>query len=488
MWRSSFIDYVEGEEAVPRKRRRIIPKHLRTFTGSFMAGMAFGFVKPIVDFSNEPVKKIHGLAAFPNEFPEDISAPFWPKTVKIIADCEKEPPKICNGPIDCQSKCGPNYDCQEVGEQMEFNGYLLEAGQRYCLPKVYANLGCKEGVSRMVISYDAILNKFIYKCKCLYPEIFSGYNCNEIVACRDPSDPSKRAPLIDRKTGQEVDLLDSAVVKKIDFHAVDYSEDGTAQPRYYCACKKINPLLTSAIQCLECMRDPCFPLLNAKPHETATGWADGSTGEMDCGCGFVTQTRLMGGGKNPCVPIMDPKCKDFVHDLGFNTIDCKCESNEIFLPCMNKYRKRANKDVGNCGEGNAAFMTRNDAPQAGQCINSCKYCQIIGRPTFHGKEWSTDPCQDDVRTQGRCQVASSEQWQRNIAFTCHCDLASWANWWKVDSTWTEEKCKGRKPECIYFLRGCTKSIHNSWEGPQCCRCMGCHPWFSHCAWIIGCFK
>lgn len=479
-----ILEYEENYSTI--KKRKFAAKLIRMATGVAIAGFSYGFSQVFVEQSKKKITKPYGFAAFPNDYPEDISAPFWPKNVKQVPNCANLVPKKCENSVDCQQQCGPDYECLTLDQDVEFNGVLLNANERYCMPKAIKNVGCKIGVSRIVVSYNQILDQIVYRCKCLYPEFFSGYDCSDYVACRDPKDSQRVARLRDRVTDTYVNLDSVQVLKKINLHEKIEGNVG----RYYCACKDLDSTLTSAIYPLKCLRDPCFPQTIGST--AAEGWKDNDTNpNMNCNCGDSEHTRLYGGKHTPCRPVAlltRESCPKLIPSGGGNDINtndeapssfaCQCERDQIFIPCANSYRQ--DSTLGTCNEGNAAFMPIKEAPQAGQCIDVCRFC------TLH-RDKDSNPCIDDFRTQGICRV--NQEWnyrdRKSLPYTCECHAAPHAKWWLVSGN-GEKRCRGYKPECRMLFGKCDPDVHNSYQGPQCCPCLDCSA-SGLCVWIPFCF-
>lgn len=469
-------------------RNTFIAKLLRVITGMTIAGVSLGFSRTFDKQSRREYRKPYGFVPFPKDFQEKINAPFWNQTNKVrkLVNCEREPPQKCTTSIDCQTRCGTDYECRQLDQDVEFNGHLLSANESYCLPKDVANVGCKAGVSRVIVSYNELLQRFSYKCKCLFPEFFSGYACDQFVACRNPWDASTTAPLVDSVDGSTVDLSDANTLRRINFHErVTNSDTGISYARYHCGCKKLSNTLTSAIHPLRCMLDPCFPLTTG--YTLATGWKDGAAAtkpEMNCDCGDAEETRLFGGRKVPCRPIINTtfnSCASWSWDKETGEMTCHCDADETFVPCLNDYRARErrpeNRLLAECGLGTAAYVNIPQAPQAGSCINTCRFC--------HNKLRDSNPCVDDYRTEGICRPNNNWLWHdpTNLPFTCECLVASHALWWQVEGT-GEKKCRGSKPPCRMLFGSCDPEIDKSFQGPMCCPCLYCAG--SACLWIPGC--
>lgn len=444
-----------------------------------VAGGILGFLLPLNILVHKKCEKKFGYNSFPTERPEDITAPFENEnSLAHIPDCQTVAPKSCTSSIECQKSCGPSYRCQTVHVETIVNGLSLNVGEKYCLPEAYENTRCKCGTSILNITIDPIDSKPRYTCSCIYPDIFTGVACDELVACRNTLDPEVRAPLLDRTTGKEVDLNDPFFLRSVDLY--EKLQDGS--PRFFCSCKSVDPLLTSAIDPMRCLKDPCLELVQfgRTVHKTVTGWSDGEKDNtvLNCGCGDPRVTRLYGGAENPCLPVMDPHCGEIEFSEKYDGLRCMCGPNKIFVPCRNKYRSGAT-DLLECGtDGN--YMVRPDAPEAGACVNVCERCDALvakqhENPAHPGFK-ITSACQDDVRTLGRCITNKAFPKQplvpgfKQPMFQCACEAQPLAEFWQVEENDAPGTCRGRKPPCKQLLGSCNPNIDFGWQGRECCHC------------------
>lgn len=201
-----------------------------------------------------------------------------------------------------------------------WNGTTLDVTQVYCLPKVFTQhiinrvtnatgMLCNAYTGYEIIAYNK--GNVTTSCMCKYPDIFTGLTCNKQVACgiRQADDTVVYSRLLDRKTNETVDPLDFLIGKRPASSLREIYTDG--RPRFVCDCRNGYPSLrlTHVIHPLQCMPDPCFPTLNALPHDAAPGldW------DMRCQCGNgdVTRLRAMGLRQSHCIPI---KPHSVLHD------------------------------------------------------------------------------------------------------------------------------------------------------------------------------
>jgi hypothetical protein len=454
---------------------------------ALFAGIAGGLFAVLETLKSNCGKRINrqiGFAPFPNEHPEDLVLPLLDSPY-AVADCRERAPQRCEDDVNCRQNCGPGYRCQEAKTRDTLiNGHALVLGKKYCLPERHSHVNCKPGTGVLTSRFDpAHPESNSFECSCKYPDIFAGYSCDKMVACADPSDPTNHAPLVDRTTGLDVDLDDTLFLESKDLY--ERMPDGS--PRFYCRCKAISPLLTSAIDPLRCMRDPCLPLfLTSKPgenksvpHPSVTGWPDGAGGNMrlECGCGDSRVTRLFGGGENPCLPIMDRNCGKVSFHPAYKGNRCDCGPDEIFVPCRNRYRPDA-VHLPLCGT-DGSYMIRTDAPEAGACVKVCELCDRIvhKRGRWRGNLRFTSVCQDSLKTVGRCRVEKSLPLapllpgSEQHMFGCDCGVQDWASFWQVKKEVPASgPCSGYKPPCKSMFGSCDPEGANGFPGAECCHC------------------
>lgn len=373
------------------KTKKRIRRYMYCVMSGFLAGVAYKLIK------KDSEEEEHSQVALPDVYLDELSRPFW-HNLDNSEDCNKTHPQPCLYSATCQQKCGHGYECRAFEEEVTMNGFVLEPGQKYCVPKKLSFLGCKKGLSDTVMEYDYERNALKYTCKCKYPDLFSGNDCSRFVACQ--LDDGRIAPLFDRITKEEVKNINSINLYE--------TMPWTKEPRYYCACKKLDASYTSAMQHLSCIRDPCFPVSRSAVHPSAVGLADGSmaSSELMCECGNPNVTRLFGGENHSrCMPLMAEDTTEFsVRTDG--TIEPRCRNNRIFFNCNNAHSFDPN--VGPCGKGNEAFMTRNEAPQAGQCIDPCARCG------------NSNACTGFNIVTGKCTPSRSYKSGSDKAYDCEC--------------------------------------------------------------------
>lgn len=463
------------KNSIIKNNNIFLKRSLRVAFFSGLSGLLFGIVETLNIESSKKFRKKYGYTTFPAECPSKMSDILSSNFIHTMPNCENLPAKLCESSIECQQSCGPHFMCVEIFKETIYNNHSLEVGQKFCLPKFAQQIGCQSGMGYINISFDQIAREFKYICSCRYPDIFAGTFCDKFIACLDPSNPNIRAPLIDRTTGKEVDLNDHGFIGNVNFY--ETLENGVS--RFYCRCKDISKLLTSSIHPLQCLKDPCFELFSVgdELHPAATGWTEGHVDSttLNCHCGPSHETRLFGGGANPCLPIMDENCGVVSFDKSYQGFRCACNADQVFMPCRNRYRPEA-VNLPECGtDGN--YMLRHDAPEAGSCVNVCKFCNKIksALPKSHGRNFK-DICQDDIRTMGHCQIDKSLPAKPLLPgstqdmYRCSCDVEPWAEFWRVDAAKTTGPCKGSKPSCKWLFGSCDTNIELGWQGYQCCHC------------------
>ena len=104
--------------------------------------------------------------------------------------------KSCTGDIDCAGCPGGDYECQTIttdknieinGDDIGKNSELLN--KKICLPAT-KDVKCNLNTSKFVWSQNEIGNNVEekWKCECLYPNLFGGENCDELLECKKGDD------------------------------------------------------------------------------------------------------------------------------------------------------------------------------------------------------------------------------------------------------------------------------------------------------------
>lgn len=457
----------------------------RTLFFAGLAGGIYGAVRRLNEQANQKVNKKFGYVAFPVDDPGIVpkythNHPHLHAHPHVHTQAQQEAhenqQKHQQGIHsqtsfpECTDKtqCSFRHHCQQVRYETTVRGHTLVPGKRYCLPESYGGMECLLG--------RIVSDGTTYACSCKFPDLVSGAACDEVIACRHPDDPTRRAALVDRKTG--ADVLPAYPATPSAFDGVPdvqtlppplgvdlYERLADGSPRYYCRCKSMDPLLTSAVDATRCLRDPCLGSGAGRVHASVGGWPDGTTDNtrLNCGCGDPAVTRLLGGGENACRPVVDPNCTAFADGR------CACGPNQIFVPCRNRYRPEATA-LPPCGtDGN--YMLDPDAPEAGACVEVCRVCDEVAV-----KQRGLDStCQDDRRSLGRCQVDPSLPSQLLVPgsqqpmYRCACAVQPSAKFWELTGA-DEFHCQGSKPPCKHLFGVCDPSVEYSSDGPVCCHC------------------
>jgi hypothetical protein len=418
--------------------------------------------------------RVQGYTEFPRHSLETLAEPFLDKAVEKVQSCEYEPPKICEDTISCQKTCGPRFSCQTIDVETLYNGSLLYPGQSYCLPDGHSSFGCKNGVSYMNSTFNPISLAPEYTCTCKFPDIFGGSACDQIIACRDPENVSRICPVQDYLTNTLIDLETYTGRENINF----YETLDTGEPRYRCACKKTNPLMTSAFSQWRCVRDPCFAHLDFPPHSSALGLIDNinmASDSVDCECGDPSTTRLYSNGKLRCLGLQDRNCVQ-MKKVGDQVV-CDCTQGYTFIPCRSD--KRPHEYNPWCGQ-NGAYRSLLPllAPESGSCEPICETCSHIAFPFAEVRDGDKHSiCNDNMRTRGVCSSTNlpspdyTTDLRQQDLFQCHCssDISKY-HWGFSNIIVKGQQCHGGFLPCSKFQESCSTSVLNYGvdQGLLCC--------------------
>jgi hypothetical protein len=374
-------------------------------------------------FANEA----HTRFDFPHDFLEQVVPPSLSNNP--LADFEElcrphEPPKLCSSVIECQERCGPDYECRTTGpnEQIVYNGLRLEAGVRYCVPQWLNRIEeCPSHLSTTVVRFDYATREPVKQCVCTFPDLVGGLMCDEVLACLEPHEQSrtKRAKLVDRVSGRVVldpndDLRASpAYMERLNLdELVADPATGTAMPRYYCACKgSLNDnSVTGAVIPGRCVADPCFNGITNIP--AALGLADAHVVNnsqkpqlgSNCDCGSFQQTRMLHAESVGCRALTSSTLShDPDVDLAsgrVKSIRCIEGDDHIFWKCRNNFRQGRDVDpyVSECGAQDFYHQNARYAPEAGKCILPCKECRYHASSKQYFEHTASSALREQIRS------------------------------------------------------------------------------------------
>lgn len=297
----------------------------------------------------------------------------FPDEGKIIPSSSCDILSKCDPGIGC-AFCGSDYECTPVGdnENVVFQGQKVSPGL-WCLPKGKREMTCGTYTGRAVWTK----NKG-WECVCLYPDLFSGKNCNKQIACKDPNSPDlqNENKLVNIKTGITWDPSNP------NFNPNDttpYDIDENGNPLFICECNsKENELFIRLPEDpYRCHREPC------SPNHKIPMW-DNKLLKCDCTAGGETANQYAYSNiSRKCIRTSQCAWNDVKQQ-------CKCPENQISQTCDSKTMKRKNPSRPPCP----------DLPGGSFCNNPCEgYCQNDGIPKIVGTE-----CQCTCKDRGDLKI------------------------------------------------------------------------------------
>ena len=149
--------------------------HINLFLSIFILSILFFIIWVII--LPEKNTTIYGIVPFPK------NSPYIPVD---STQCGLSP-TICQSNTDCDTKCknkdgNDNYTCTNIGNKNVFYlGTQLDKDKSFCLPKQGNQIinSCGTYTGRAV--WSANNDKQSWSCKCLYPDIYNGDTCTDIV-------------------------------------------------------------------------------------------------------------------------------------------------------------------------------------------------------------------------------------------------------------------------------------------------------------------
>lgn len=257
----------------------------------------------------------------------------------------------CDPSIGCVN-CNDDFECINVPDNSNiyFNGNKVGKGS-WCLPK--GNKTCGLYTGRSVWSNKEGQQQ--WSCICLYPDLFGGDDCNQQLACKDPSK--------DADSDQSKNVLKSADGTIWDPNSKDfnpngktpYDKDENGNPLFTCSCDqgsdKPGSLLYTRLpnDPYRCHLEPCSVDHKSRGFNEKTG---------QCDCSYDTTNSLVHSNTTgKCYP---NSCgAGGIWDPINNT--CKCGNGYINNECSSDLFYRKDKPL--CDDPqNASGST---------CINPC---------------------------------------------------------------------------------------------------------------------
>lgn len=261
----------------------------------------------------------------------------------------------CDPGVRC-AMCGSDYECTPIGaeENVVFKGQKVPAGL-WCLPKGKRNLKCGTFTGRAIWTKNRG-----WQCACLYPDLFSGADCTEQIACRLPGEHDTTSKLVDKTTGHVWDP------SAIDFNPrgkTPYDKGGNDdEALYQCQCTDTLATLLPGDP-YRCHKDPC-----TSTHSIAM-W-DPVALKCDCTTkGTTANQYAYSNTTKQCV--RTPQC-----NWDDRQQKCMCPEHHVSKVCDSKTMSRpeATESCPNVQGGS-------------YCINPCEgYCQNGSIPTVVGNQ------------------------------------------------------------------------------------------------------
>lgn len=260
----------------------------------------------------------------------------------------------CDPGVRC-AMCGSDYECTPIDadENVVFKGQKVPEGL-WCLPKGKRNLTCGTYTGRAIWTKDRG-----WICTCLYPDLFSGKDCNQQIACRLPGKLTTASKLVNKETGHIWDPLDPTFNPQGNT-PYDLSNDVDNQAVYICNCVDETSTQLPGDP-YRCHRDPCTY------NHTIPMW-DKDT--LKCDCTTKGNTRNQYAYSNTTKQcIRTTQCNwDDIHQK------CKCPEGQVSKTCSSDtmYRPNASESCPTIAGGS-------------YCINPCEgYCQNGSIPSVVG--------------------------------------------------------------------------------------------------------
>ena len=277
----------------------------------------------------------------------------------------------CDTGIRC-AMCGSNYECTPVSadENVVFKGQKVPEGL-WCLPKGKRNLSCGTHTGRAVWSKDSG-----WKCSCLYPDLFSGHDCNEQIACKLSGELTTTSKLVNKENGHIWDPSDPNFDPQ---GTTPYDRGGydvINQSLYQCKCTDdISVRLPG--DPYRCHKDPCT-------HDHSIAMWDSKTLKCDCTTkGATSNQYAYSNVTKQCVKTSQCNWDD-------TNQKCLCPEGQISKLCNSKTMSRPNVKES-CP----------DIHGGSYCTNPCEgYCQSNSIPTLIG-----DKCHCKCRNIGNVIVS-----------------------------------------------------------------------------------
>jgi len=230
--------------------------HVKVFSIIFVLSICFFFVwiiiKPYLDTQQK------GVVPFP---PADTLVPVDSSQCGLM-------PTLCENAGDCSTLCAIkqgqsnySYSCHTVDHPNTYYlGSKLEVGKSYCLPNISEIndiSDCGTYTGRIVWSKNPD-NTLSWKCQCLYPDIFSGSNCTQQIACTmdymDGVIPKKSIGVLKDKDGKVWSGTDAPPADSKTPY--DTLPDGT--PRFTCSCGDKGGFYSTNDDPFTCNEDICL--------------------------------------------------------------------------------------------------------------------------------------------------------------------------------------------------------------------------------------
>lgn len=272
----------------------------------------------------------------------------------------------CDQGVRC-AMCGSDYECTPVDktENVVFKGQKVPEGM-WCLPKGKRDLTCGTYTGRAIWTKDRG-----WKCACLYPDLFSGHDCNQQIACRLPGNLTTESKLVNKETGHIWDPSDPNFDPQGNT-PYDRSNDVDDQSVYKCNCTDDTSTILPGDP-YRCHRDPCT-------HNHSIPMWDSDTLKCDCTQkGNTSNQYAYSNITKQCV----------------RTTQCNWDDEN--QKCM-------------CPEGQVSKTCNSDTMSRPNAKESC--------PSIHGGSYCTNPCE------GYCQNGSIPS---IIGDKCHCKCINRGN-------------------------------------------------------------
>lgn len=261
----------------------------------------------------------------------------------------------CDPGVRC-GMCGSDYECTPVGanENVIFKGQKVPEGL-WCLPKGKRNLNCGTYTGRAIWTKDRG-----WECACLYPDLFSGHDCNQQIACKLPGELTTNFKLVNKETGHTWDPSDPNFDPQ---GTTPYDRGGNDienQSLYQCNCADdVSTLLPG--DPYRCHKDPC-----TYNHSVAM-W-DPDTLKCDCTAKGATSNQYAYSNiTKQCVRTTQCNWDDINQK-------CMCSEDQVSKVCDSKTMARPNAEESCPNIHGGSY-----------CINPCEgYCQNGSIPSIIG--------------------------------------------------------------------------------------------------------